>query len=87
MIVCGGRRTVSPGDSQEFIFSPNYGLDNYNNSVQCEWVIENTAPLNSSMYLHWDDEFNIEGPAQNCLSDYVEIRSGKAGAFHFVLFL
>ena len=86
-IVCGGRRTVSPGDTQEFIFSPNYGLGNYNNSVQCEWVIENTAAVNTSMNLTWHGGFNITGNAQNCLNDYVEVRSGKCGAFHSILFL
>ncbi|XP_072020163.1 LOW QUALITY PROTEIN: cubilin-like [Amphiura filiformis] len=74
--VCGGSKTISPGDNQEFVFSPGFSIANYSNNVQCEWVIENTAVQNTSLYLTWDPSFNVEGSAVNCLNDYVEIRSG-----------
>ena len=75
--VCGGTKTVTPGAAESFIFSPGYGVANYSSNVQCEWVIENSATTNTSMYLDWDDGFAMEGPAQNCQYDYVEIRSGR----------
>ncbi|XP_041458355.1 cubilin-like [Lytechinus variegatus] len=72
--VCGGQITVGPGGSG-YIFSPQYGLANYSNNVMCEWTLGNSANTNSSLYLTFDDGFDLESHS-TCSFDYLQLFEG-----------
>ncbi|XP_017555843.2 cubilin [Pygocentrus nattereri] len=67
--VCGGILDT-PGN----FTSPDYGVANYSNNLNCEWLIQNPQHVNSSIvvlidYLHLETH-------QNCQKDYLEFRLG-----------
>ncbi|XP_072174323.1 cubilin-like [Diadema setosum] len=72
--VCGGQLTVSPGESA-YIMSPQYGLANYSNNLNCEWVLGNAVNVNSSMYLSFVGDFDLETHT-TCVYDYLQVFEG-----------
>uniref|UniRef100_A0ACB8FV66 Uncharacterized protein n=1 Tax=Sphaerodactylus townsendi TaxID=933632 RepID=A0ACB8FV66_9SAUR len=72
--VCGGLLLSSKGGN---LTSPGYdGTSNYLNNLNCEWVIQNSHPSATTVYLSFGD-FKLEEHI-NCQNDYLEIRLGDA---------
>ncbi|KAG2458577.1 CUBN protein, partial [Polypterus senegalus] len=68
--VCGGLLDNPNGGN---FTSPGYdGVSNYTDLQSCEWTIENPSPINSSIYIKFDD-FHLEHH-QTCIYDYIEFR-------------
>lgn len=76
--VCGGQLTVSPSGSG-FIMSPGYGVSNYSNNAFCEWTLGNSANVNSSIYLSFNDNFDLES-SSSCVYDYLQLIEGPDGS-------
>lgn len=74
LTVCGGQLTVGPGGSG-YIFSPQYGIANYSNNLNCEWTLGNSAITNSSLYLTFEDGFDLES-SSTCSFDYLQLFEG-----------
>ncbi|KAG9276492.1 cubilin [Astyanax mexicanus] len=71
--VCGGVLDT-PGN----FTSPDYGIGNYSNSLNCEWLIQNPNHVNSSIVVLIDD-MHLEHH-QTCEWDYLEFRLGDENA-------
>lgn len=69
-IVCGGILST-PGN----FTSPGYGVSNYSNNLNCEWLIQNPQHVNSSIVVILDD-LHLEHH-QTCAWDYLEFRLGE----------
>lgn len=69
-LVCGGILST-PGN----FTSPEYGVGNYSNNLNCEWLIQNPQHVNSSIVVILDD-LHLEHH-QTCEWDYLEFRLGK----------
>ncbi|KAK3572019.1 hypothetical protein QTP86_022249 [Hemibagrus guttatus] len=67
--VCGGILST-PGN----FTSPGYGVGNYSNNLNCEWLIQNPQHVNSSIVVILDD-LHLEHH-QTCEWDYLEFRLG-----------
>ncbi|KAL2085662.1 hypothetical protein ACEWY4_018982 [Coilia grayii] len=69
--VCGGVITGPDGGN---ITSPNYGVGNYTNQLNCEWLFQNSQHVNSSIVVIIND-LHLENH-QTCNKDYIEFRLG-----------
>ncbi|XP_063063043.1 cubilin [Engraulis encrasicolus] len=69
--VCGGLITGPDGGN---FTSPNYGVGNYTNKLNCEWLLQNSQHVNSSIVVIIND-LHIESH-QTCDTDYIEFRLG-----------
>ncbi|MCJ8728547.1 hypothetical protein PDJAM_G00005700 [Pangasius djambal] len=67
--VCGGILST-PGN----FTSPDYGVGNYSNNLNCEWLIQNPQHVNSSIVVILND-LHLEHH-QTCEWDYLEFRLG-----------
>ncbi|KAI1888819.1 hypothetical protein AGOR_G00172680 [Albula goreensis] len=71
--VCGGILDNPLGGN---FTSPGYGLSNYTNNLNCEWLIQNPRHINSSILVIIDD-MHLEHH-QTCEWDYIEFRMGDS---------
>ncbi|KAI4871253.1 hypothetical protein NFI96_019773 [Prochilodus magdalenae] len=67
--VCGGILNAAGNFT-----SPNYGVGNYTNNLNCEWLIQNSQNVNSSIVV-FVDNMHVEAH-QTCQLDYLEFRLG-----------
>ncbi|XP_065114614.1 cubilin [Paramisgurnus dabryanus] len=67
--VCGGILS-EPGN----FTSPDFGIGNYSNNLNCEWLIQNPKHVNSSIVI-FIDSLHLEHH-QTCEWDYLEFRLG-----------
>ncbi|XP_076146859.1 cubilin [Alosa pseudoharengus] len=56
--------------------SPNYGVGNYTNKLNCEWLLQNPQHVNSSIVVIIND-LHLEHH-QTCDYDYIEFRLGNS---------
>ncbi|XP_061094184.1 cubilin [Conger conger] len=71
--VCGGILDNPAGGN---FTSPGYGVGNYSNDLNCEWLIQNPRHVNSSIVVIVDD-LRLEHH-QTCEWDYIELRMGDS---------
>nr|XP_023646366.1 cubilin [Paramormyrops kingsleyae] len=69
--VCGGILSNPTGGN---FSSPEYGIGNYSNNLNCEWLIQNPQHSNTSITVEFLD-FHLEHH-QTCEWDYIEFRMG-----------
>ncbi|XP_064190205.1 cubilin [Anguilla rostrata] len=70
---CGGILDDPEGGN---FTSPGYGLGNYSNNLNCEWLIRNPGHVNSSIVVIIED-LHLEHH-QTCEWDYIELRMGDS---------
>uniref|UniRef100_H2YKV4 CUB domain-containing protein n=1 Tax=Ciona savignyi TaxID=51511 RepID=H2YKV4_CIOSA len=68
--VCGGRLSLNAGN----LTSPNFP-NNYENSMECVWIIENTNLHNSTILVSFED-FALEQHV-TCDRDYLSFKAGS----------
>ncbi|KAJ8376962.1 hypothetical protein SKAU_G00075420 [Synaphobranchus kaupii] len=71
--VCGGILDNPEGGN---FSSPGFGLSNYSNNLNCEWLIQNPSHVNSSIVVTIED-LHLEHH-QTCEWDYIELRMGDS---------
>ena len=70
--MCGGILNDPAGGN---FTSPGYLTSNYSSNLNCEWVIQNSIQVNSSIVVLMED-LHLENH-QSCQTDYLEFRLGE----------